>query len=95
MVISSYDFSVLHYLCDMSFIAWTAYKRQTDEEWIITDWCYWAKDTPLAERDSMGSDLKYIDDYFYVQADKTVETPYVNKVRYAQKPVGMFRNIYA
>lgn len=74
--------------------AWTAYKRQTDEEWIITDWCYWAKDTPLAERDSMGSDVKYIDDYFYVQADKTVETPYVNKVRYAQKPVGMFRNVY-
>lgn len=75
--------------------AWTAYKRETDGEWIITDWCYWAKDTPLAERESMGSDVKYIDDYFYVQADKTVETPYVNKVRYAQKPTGMFRNIYA
>ncbi|RKX64110.1 MAG: hypothetical protein DRP42_07000 [Tenericutes bacterium] len=63
--------------------AWTAYKRETDNEWIITDWCYWAKDTPLADRMTMSKDLKYIDDYFYVEANKTVETPYANKVRYA------------
>jgi len=68
--------------------AWTAYRRETDNEWIITDWCYWAKDTPLADRMTMSKDLKYIDDYFYVEVNKTVETPYANKVRYAYLPKG-------
>lgn len=72
--------------------AWTSYKRETDDAWIITDWCYWAKDTPLSERQPMSKDLKYIDDYFYVEAGKTVETPYANKVRYAYVPKGMFVN---
>jgi hypothetical protein len=73
--------------------AWTSYKRETDDAWIITDWCYWAKDTPLSERQPMSGDFKYIDDYFYVEAGKTVETPYANKVRYAQQiPKGMFVN---
>ncbi len=54
-----------------------------DNEWVITDWCYWATDTPLSERQPMSEDYKYIDDYFYVQAGRTVETPYANKVRYA------------
>ena len=69
--------------------AWTAYKRETDNEWIITDWCYWAKDIPIADRMAMSKDLKYIDDYFYVEVDKTVETPYANKVRYALLPKGV------
>jgi len=72
--------------------AWTAYRRETDDKWIITDWCYWAKDTPLAERQPMSKDLKYIDDFFYVEAGRTVETPYANKVRYATLPKGMFVN---
>jgi hypothetical protein len=63
--------------------AWTSYKRSIDNEWVITDWCYWATDTPLSERQPMSEDYKYIDDYFYVQAGRTVETPYANKVRYA------------
>jgi predicted transglutaminase-like cysteine proteinase len=75
--------------------AWTAYNRETDNEWIITDWCYWAKDTPLADRMAMSKDLKYIDDYFYVEASKTVETPYTNKVRYAYLPKGTLFSVQA
>jgi predicted transglutaminase-like cysteine proteinase len=63
--------------------AWTAYRREIDEQWIIVDWCYWAKDTPIEERIPMADDHKYIDDYFYVEAGKTVETPLTNAVRYA------------
>lgn len=75
--------------------AWTAYKRSTDNEWVITDWCYWAKDTPISEREPMSDDFKYIDDYFYVQAGKTVETPYANKVRYAynEDKGGLFNTV--
>lgn len=82
--------------------AWTTYKRETDDEWIITDWCYWTTDIPIAERQPMTEDTKYIDDFFYIQATKTVETPYSNEVRnpigtarYAAMPRGTFINIRA
>lgn len=75
--------------------AWTAYKRESDDEWIITDWSYWPKHTPLADRVPMKDDLKYIDDYFYVEVDKTIETPYANKVRYAYLPKGTLLSIVA
>ena len=80
--------------------AWTTYKRETDDEWIITDWCYWATDIPIADRQPMTDDMKYIDDFFYIQATRTVETPYTNEVRnpigivrYAAMPRGAFINI--
>jgi hypothetical protein len=80
--------------------AWTTYKRETDDEWIITDWCYWTTDIPIAERQPMTDDMKYIDDFFYIQATRTVETPYTNEVRnpiglvrYAAMPRGAFINI--
>jgi len=40
---------------------------------------------PLSERYSMSENLKYIDKYFFVQATKTIETPYTNRVRFAEK----------
>jgi predicted transglutaminase-like cysteine proteinase len=62
--------------------AWTAYKRETDDAWIVLDWCYYPDpETPLDERTPMKDDLKYWDDYFYVDAMKTVETPLANYVR--------------
>jgi len=63
--------------------AWTAYQRETDNEWIVLDWCYWATSKPFSERQSMSANLKYIDDFFFVEATKTVETPYTNRVRFA------------
>lgn len=61
---------------------WTVYKRESDDEWIVVDWCYYPdRETPLAERTPMKDDLKYWDDYFYVDAMKTVEAPLANNVR--------------
>ena len=64
---------------------WTAYKREIDGEWITLDWCYYPTDQAISERIIMSDNLKYIDDYFYVgELEGTVETPFTNKVRYAQ-----------
>jgi transglutaminase-like putative cysteine protease len=62
---------------------WTTYQRETDNEWVTLDWCYWAKHSPLTERKLMSEDLNYYDDFWYIQENKTVETPYYNKVRFA------------
>lgn len=70
--------------------AWVAYKRATDDEWIPLDWCYWAKHNPIADRQALSYDLKYIDDFWYITEGKTVATPIANKVRYATK--GLFVN---
>lgn len=75
--------------------AWTAYKRETDDEWIIVDSSYFTKSTPIEDRMIMADNHKYIDDYFYVEANKTVETPYVNKVRYAEIAKGSMIDIKA
>jgi predicted transglutaminase-like cysteine proteinase len=72
--------------------AWTTYQREIDNKWIIADWCYWPTDTPIPERSPMSENLKYIDDYFFVQATKTVETPYTNRVRFATRPPAFFLN---
>jgi transglutaminase-like putative cysteine protease len=64
---------------------WTAYKRETDDRWVITDWCYWPTDTPISDRSPMPERKEYIDDYFYVSANKTVESPYAN---YVKNPMG-------
>lgn len=61
--------------------------------WVITDWCYWAKDTPIAERTPMSEDYKYIDDYFYVNLTGTTETPHTNSVRYVYMPKGSIVNM--
>jgi hypothetical protein len=75
--------------------AWTTYQREIDNEWIIADWCYWATDTLISDRNPMRSDFKYLDDFFFIQATKTVETPYTNRVRFAAKPPALFINTIA
>jgi predicted transglutaminase-like cysteine proteinase len=72
--------------------AWTAFKRSIDDEWVILDFSYYPTSLPINERMPMSGDLKYIDDFFFVQVDKTVETPFTNRVRYA---TGSLLNILA
>jgi predicted transglutaminase-like cysteine proteinase len=72
--------------------AWTAYMREMDDQWIIVDWCSWAKDAPLSDRIPMSDDHKYFDDYFFVEAGRTVETPTTNRVRYARLAKGVLVN---
>ncbi|MBW1921897.1 MAG: transglutaminase domain-containing protein [Deltaproteobacteria bacterium] len=75
--------------------AWTAYRRELDDQWIILDWCYWAQNTPIAERTPMREDYKYVDDYFFVDVKGTTETPYTNRVRYAYVQKGSLLNVRA
>ena len=65
--------------------AWTAYKRETDDEWVVTAWCHWPTSDPLQSRTPMKNDYKYVDDFFYVDITKTVDTSLLNRIR---KPVG-------
>ena len=61
--------------------AWTAYKRDSDQKWVEVDWCYYTTDAPLADRTAMSEDMKYVDDFFYLNADKTVDTSLKNRIR--------------
>jgi len=73
---------------------WVAYKRQLDNVWVILDWCYWPQDDHFDYRTPMSKDYKYMFDFFYVTASKTVETPFVNTVRTAYGATkGNFVNI--
>jgi len=77
--------------------AWTAYKRETDNEWVVTDWCYWPTSESLKTRTPMKKELRYVDDFFYVDITKTVDTSLLNRIR---KPTaintgGNFINTYA
>jgi hypothetical protein len=72
--------------------AWTAYRREIDGQWIVVDWCYWAKDTPLSERTPMSDDHNYIDDYFFVEVGKTLEAPIPSVIRYAMLAKGVLVN---
>jgi transglutaminase-like putative cysteine protease len=67
--------------------AWTAYMRETDDEWVTLDWCYYAEDVSVAERVPLREDLKYFDDWFYVDALSTVDATYTNNLR------GSFLNV--
>ena len=40
----------------------------------------------------MKDERRYVDDFFFVEADKTVETPYTNRVRYALIAKGVYVN---
>lgn len=60
--------------------AWTSYKKE-DGGWVILDWCFFSTDAPLDNRLSMEDNMKYVDDYFFVTAKNTVDTPYSNGIR--------------
>lgn len=60
---------------------WAAYMRESDDEWVVLDWCYYANQKPIDERTAMRDDLKYIDDWFYITEHETVMTTYVNTLR--------------
>lgn len=61
--------------------AWTAYQRESDNEWVILDWCFFNTDAPLDNRITMSNNMKYVDDYFFVNLKNTVDTPYSNGIR--------------
>lgn len=72
---------------------WTVYQRESDDQWVVLDWCYFPSQAPVDQRIPMKDDTKYIDDYFFVSLMGTVETPYANAVR--NPAVGKLVNVYA
>lgn len=73
--------------------AWTAYRRDSDNSWVELDWCYYPTDKPLADRVAMKDDMKYVDDFFYVDGVKTVDASLTNRIR---RPMGgSVVNLYA
>jgi hypothetical protein len=74
---------------------WTAYMRESDYKWITMDSSYYPLSTALSERKPMSEDLKYIDDFWYIQAGKTIATPYANKIRYASDLKGVNIDVMA
>lgn len=40
----------------------------------------------------MSEKIRYLDDYFFITWNKTIETPYENRVRFAMNTQPMFLN---
>lgn len=78
---------------------WTTYKRESDGEWVALDWCYYPNQKLIGDRTPMKYRSVYVDDWFYINLDETVETPYANRVRdprmIGRGPKGLKINIYA
>lgn len=74
--------------------AWTAYRRESDDEWVEVDWCYYPTDMALDERQPMRDDLKYVDDFFYVDVLKTVDAILTNRIRKPTGYIGGLINTY-
>ncbi len=60
---------------------WTVYRRETDNEWVVLDACYYFDDTPIGERVPLREDTKYVEDFFYVTAIETKDATFNNYIR--------------
>jgi predicted transglutaminase-like cysteine proteinase len=61
--------------------AWTAYRRESDNEWVILDFSYYPETSPVSARALMKEDDRYLDDFFYMTLYEFVKTTGVNRVR--------------
>lgn len=69
---------------------WTAYMRETDNEWVVLDACYYPSDLSIKDRTPLREDKKYIDDFFYVNLLKTVDTTSFNTLRMVGSKLNIF-----
>lgn len=61
---------------------WWAYKRETDDEWVVLDWCYLPSKEAIADRTRMKDDRNYISDWFVIMGNGlTIDTGAINSVR--------------
>lgn len=52
--------------------AWVAYRRETDNQWVTMDWCYYANDTAVRDRTLMKDDPNLLLPFFYVTSKGTL-----------------------
>ena len=64
--------------------AWNVYRREMDNKWVAIDTTYYATNIHFNERIPISKDLRYIDDFWYIEKSKTVSTPYSNPIRYSK-----------
>ncbi len=60
---------------------WTAYRRESDNEWVVLDFSYHPTNAHVSGRKPMEVDLRYRDDYFFMTLKEFVETWATNRVR--------------
>jgi hypothetical protein len=60
---------------------WTAYRRESDNEWVVLDFSYYPSKAATGYRTLMKRDSNYIDDFFYMTLTEYVTTQYSNRVR--------------
>jgi len=60
---------------------WTAYRRESDNEWVVLDFSYYPSKIDTDARPLMKEDNKYIDDFFYMTLTDYVLTELSNRVR--------------
>lgn len=52
--------------------AWVSYRRETDNQWVTMDWCYYANDTAVRDRPLMKEDPNLLLPFFYVTSKGTL-----------------------
>lgn len=60
---------------------WATYRRESDNQWIVLDWCYYPNKLKIEDRTPMKDDTKYIKSLFFMTRDVMVETRKTNRVR--------------
>jgi predicted transglutaminase-like cysteine proteinase len=58
--------------------AWVAYKRETDNQWVTMDWCYYANDVAVRDRPLMKDDPNLFYPFFYVTSKGTLVSDGIN-----------------
>jgi transglutaminase-like putative cysteine protease len=53
--------------------AWTVYKRETDNQWVDLDWCYYPDDTAVDQKETFKAQSKYEDAYWWMNAFGTYD----------------------
>lgn len=53
--------------------AWTVYKRETDNQWVDLDWCYYPDSNSIASRETFKVQDEYIDAYWWMNAFGTYD----------------------
>ena len=61
--------------------AWTAYRRESDNEWVILDTSYYPNPSPVNSLPLMTEDTRYMDDIFFITLNETVMTEATNRIR--------------
>jgi hypothetical protein len=61
--------------------AWTAYRRESDNEWVVLDTSYYPNPLPVSSLPLMTEDTRYVDDIFFMTLTETVITEATNRIR--------------